>query len=266
VKATLRATPPEEGDQSYRLYAMKTMVTGVNNTSRRITAIRLQFTNAETNYVLITERVGLRIDPYAAYAFGKSNRDFMTYARDLGSPESLVAEVIGVRFDDGSTWGDAPETQPPPPPPPAAYGLPHPPGQGTLGAPGAPNLPPGGPGFGPAGASGPARRPGEPGAGPPLAPLPMQDREGVEPPVIMNRVLPEYTEQARMNNTEGTVDLRALVDKNGAVKSVKIVKGLPDGLNQSAEKAVRQLRFKPAMKNGEAVEFWTSLAVEFYNR
>jgi TonB family protein len=60
--------------------------------------------------------------------------------------------------------------------------------------------------------------------------------------------------------------VRALVDKNGTVKSVKIVKGLPDGLSQSAENAVRKLRFKPATKDGEPVEFWIPLAVEFYNK
>jgi protein TonB len=93
----------------------------------------------------------------------------------------------------------------------------------------------------------------------------MQIEDGVEPPVMLNRASAEYTEQARKNNTEGTVDLRVLVDKSGAVKFLRIVKGLPDGLNQSAEKAVKQLRFKPATKNGEPVEYEVTLAVEFYN-
>jgi protein TonB len=206
---------------------------------------------------------GIKIDPNATYIFGKSRREVMAYDHQFGGVESLVAEVIGVGFDDGTTWGESPE----PPQFMNRMELPPPPPQGAPGRIGPPpevprfNLP-----VGP-GLSGPdsAGRPGLTGERPPRMRGPMQIEDGVEPPVMLNRASAEYTEQARKNNTEGTVDLRVLVDKSGAVKFLRIVKGLPDGLNQSAEKAVKQLRFKPATKNGEPVEYEVTLAVEFYN-
>jgi hypothetical protein len=44
---------------------------------------------------------------------------------------------------------------------------------------------------------------------------------------------------------------------------VSIVSGLPDGLNQEAERAAKDMMFKPAMKDGLPVPYWVALEMGF---
>lgn len=74
---------------------------------------------------------------------------------------------------------------------------------------------------------------------------------------------PYYTEAARNNKLQGIVRVRALVGVDGTVKRVKILTGLPDGLDEEAILCVYKSRFKPAMKDGQPVEYWVALDVEF---
>jgi TonB family protein len=82
-------------------------------------------------------------------------------------------------------------------------------------------------------------------------------------PVLLNNPLPNYTEEARRNKVQGVVVLRLLVDETGSVKNMRIVRGLPDGLNEKAIEAGHKLRFKPAMKDGKAVSYSTLVEMTF---
>ena len=85
-----------------------------------------------------------------------------------------------------------------------------------------------------------------------------------ERPVLLNQPRPLFTEEARKNKVQGVVRVRILVDANGTVKEVVVLRGLPDGLNEQAIRAAYQMRFKPAMKNGQPVSYWMSnVEVEF---
>ena len=75
--------------------------------------------------------------------------------------------------------------------------------------------------------------------------------------------VPQYTEEARANKINGTVVLRALVGADGDVKQVRVVSGLPYGLNEKAIEAARQTKFKPAMKDGQPVPHWVVLQMSF---
>ncbi len=59
--------------------------------------------------------------------------------------------------------------------------------------------------------------------------------------------------------------LNVLVDERGAVQDVRVLRGVkPDlGLDQAAQNAVRQWRYKPATKNGVRVKVWTTQTVPF---
>ena len=85
----------------------------------------------------------------------------------------------------------------------------------------------------------------------------------VKAPVVVKRVEPIYNELARHAKTSGVVVLEAVIDKNGNVDKVKVIKGLPLGLSQSAEDAVRQWKFKPGTLNGEPVDVIFNLTVNF---
>lgn len=85
-----------------------------------------------------------------------------------------------------------------------------------------------------------------------------------ERPILLNQPRPLFTEEARKNKVQGVVRVRILVDTNGAVKEVILMRGLPDGLNEQAIRAAYQMRFRPAMKNGQPVPYWLgNVEVEF---
>lgn len=85
-------------------------------------------------------------------------------------------------------------------------------------------------------------------------------------PVPLNNPAPRYTERARLNGVEGIIIARVLVGADGAVQHVRIVKGLPDGLDEQAIRAAYALKFKPALKDGKPVAFWQAVQIEFHLR
>lgn len=64
---------------------------------------------------------------------------------------------------------------------------------------------------------------------------------------------PDYTDAARRVKFKGSVVLQAAFSKEGQVVAVQPLKGAPYGLNQSAERAVRQWKCQPATKDGQPV-------------
>jgi TonB family protein len=82
-------------------------------------------------------------------------------------------------------------------------------------------------------------------------------------PKPLNAARPAYTELARLNGVQGTVRLSLLVGTGGAPKAVNVINPLPDGLTEEAIRAVYKLRFDPARKNGEPVESWINIEIDF---
>jgi TonB family protein len=82
-------------------------------------------------------------------------------------------------------------------------------------------------------------------------------------PFPLNKPRPNYTDEARNHRVQGIVRVRALVDIRGRVQDVRLISHLPYGLDEEAIKAVRQMGFKPAVKDRQPVEYWVILEVEF---
>lgn len=72
-------------------------------------------------------------------------------------------------------------------------------------------------------------------------------------PTTLYREAARYTQQARDNKVQGTVVLNLVFSKEGKIITVRVVRGLPDGLTESAIEAARKIRFKPALKDGQPV-------------
>jgi TonB family protein len=87
--------------------------------------------------------------------------------------------------------------------------------------------------------------------------------DGVTAPVVMHRVNPNYPDQAKKNGIFGIVILATDIDENGDVTDARVLKGLPDGLDQAAIDAVRQWKFRPAMKDGKPVAVTFNLTINF---
>jgi len=85
----------------------------------------------------------------------------------------------------------------------------------------------------------------------------------VQPPVKLSAPSPQYTEIARKARIQGVVIVEAIIDKQGGVTNVKILKGLPMGLDTAAADAVRKWKFKPATLNGKPVAVIYNLTVNF---
>ena len=72
------------------------------------------------------------------------------------------------------------------------------------------------------------------------------------PFVLKYRVDPIYPREARASRIQGTVVLHIRVDKEGRVEKAEVLSGDPL-LSQAALDAVRQWRYKPAVRSGVAV-------------
>jgi TonB family protein len=58
---------------------------------------------------------------------------------------------------------------------------------------------------------------------------------------------PTYTPAARDDRMEGKVVLLATINEKGTAEQISVIKGLKDGLTESAVEAVRNWRFRPAI-------------------
>jgi TonB family protein len=81
--------------------------------------------------------------------------------------------------------------------------------------------------------------------------------------IITYKPEPGFTEEARKNNVTGIVRLRAVLNASGEVSNISIVKGLPDGLTEKAMTAARQIKFRPAQKDGRTVSQYVVLEYNF---
>jgi len=85
----------------------------------------------------------------------------------------------------------------------------------------------------------------------------------VKAPTIVSKFEPKYTEPARHARITGVVVVEAIINSNGSVEDVKVLKGLPMGLSEEAVEAVRKWRFRPGTLNGAPVDVIFDLTVNF---
>jgi len=86
-----------------------------------------------------------------------------------------------------------------------------------------------------------------------------------ELPVALNEVKPEYPPLAKQAGIEGTVWIKALVDKKGNVRDVIIYKksGSSAGFEEVAKEAAYKIKYKPAISNNQPVAVWVVYPVRF---
>ena len=85
----------------------------------------------------------------------------------------------------------------------------------------------------------------------------------ITPPVKLYYPQPQYTEEARRARIQGVVILEATINHKGDVVDMRVLKGLPMGLAESAAETARRWRFKPATENGQPVAVFFNLLVNF---
>jgi TonB family protein len=88
--------------------------------------------------------------------------------------------------------------------------------------------------------------------------------EGATTPVnILDKPRPEYTAEGRSLKIEGDVVLEIVFLSNGSIQVNRIVSGLGHGLDETAMRAAQQIKFKPAKRDGQPVDFPARVRIEF---
>jgi len=86
----------------------------------------------------------------------------------------------------------------------------------------------------------------------------------VTPPIAIRKLPePQYTDVARKVRLQGMVILEAIIDRNGDVTDVRILKPLGMGLDNSALEAVKRWKFQPGTLHGQPVPVIYNLTVNF---
>jgi len=83
------------------------------------------------------------------------------------------------------------------------------------------------------------------------------------PVEILSKPKPAYTEEARQLHLEGEVLVEVMFTAAGQVHAVRVVRGLGHGLDEAALRAAEQIHFKPAQRDGHAVDSTAVLHVVF---
>lgn len=80
---------------------------------------------------------------------------------------------------------------------------------------------------------------------------------------LLSKPEPHYTEEARRNQTTGTVVLRVVFSQTGQVTNIRALQPLPFGLTERAIAAARGIKFMPATINGRPVSVYMQLEYNF---
>ncbi len=91
---------------------------------------------------------------------------------------------------------------------------------------------------------------------------PVQIPEQAVPPVALDRPMPAYPDGARRSGVQAEVVARVVVDEDGSVSAVEILRGHPD-FDALVREALRHWRFRPATVDGQALAVYQIVRVPF---
>jgi TonB family protein len=80
---------------------------------------------------------------------------------------------------------------------------------------------------------------------------------------IIDKPRPEYTAEGRNLKIEGDVVIDVVFLASGAMQVNRVIGGLGHGLDEAAVRAAQQIKFKPAKRDGQPVDFPARVRIEF---
>ena len=80
---------------------------------------------------------------------------------------------------------------------------------------------------------------------------------------ILDKPRPEYTAEGRRLKIEGDVVLDMVFLSSGSIQVIRVISGLGHGLDEAASRAAQQIKFKPARREGQPVDFPARVRIEF---
>lgn len=86
---------------------------------------------------------------------------------------------------------------------------------------------------------------------------------GIKNPLVLSKVKPKYTDDARSNKVQGVVVVSAVFRRDGKLTDFKVVKGLGYGLDEEAIEAAGRIKFTPGQLDGQPVSVRARLEYTF---
>ncbi len=80
---------------------------------------------------------------------------------------------------------------------------------------------------------------------------------------VLSKPQVQYTSEARQLRVQGDVVLRVTFTAAGQVLVQGVVHGLGHGLDEEARRVASGIRFRPATRNGQAVDMTTNITITF---
>jgi len=80
---------------------------------------------------------------------------------------------------------------------------------------------------------------------------------------VLSKPPVQYTSEARQLKVQGDVVLRVTFTASGQVLVQGLVHGLGHGLDDEARRVAQMIRFRPATRNGQAVDLTTNITITF---
>ncbi len=87
--------------------------------------------------------------------------------------------------------------------------------------------------------------------------------DGVSSPVVVTEVKADYPADAMQAGVSGTVVMEGIVQLDGSIDTIRVIKSIDERLDREAVKALGQWRFKPGQKDGEDVRVQISIEMSF---
>jgi len=80
---------------------------------------------------------------------------------------------------------------------------------------------------------------------------------------VLSKPAVQYTSEARLLKVQGDVILHVVFTASGQVVVQNVVRGLGHGLDEEARRVAQQIRFRPATRNGQAIDTATNITISF---
>lgn len=87
--------------------------------------------------------------------------------------------------------------------------------------------------------------------------------KGLTPPACFYMPNPPYSDEARKFNLSGTILIQGIIEADGSLKPVQIIRGLPFGLNETSIKTMRGWKCHPSTLDGKPVRVLVPFEITF---
>jgi TonB family protein len=97
----------------------------------------------------------------------------------------------------------------------------------------------------------------------PLPELRKAGRDGMTVPKLRSKEEPRYSTAARVMKLHGAVLFSLVIDRDGKVRNIRIVRGIGFGLDEAAYDAIKRWKFKPSTLEGQPIAVTANTEVNF---